>query len=40
MARLVEINNKLAKFPPFGGEAQKMDDAELLDIGEFAIPST
>ena len=40
MARIVEINNKLSKFPPFGGDAQKMDDSELLDIGEFATPNT
>ena len=40
MARLVEINNKLSLFPPFAGDAQKMDDSELLDIGEFAIPSS
>ena len=38
MACLVEINDKLAYFPPFNGEAQKMELAELLDIGEYASP--
>ena len=40
MARLVEINNYLSQFPPFNGDDQKMDEEELLDIGEYAVPSS
>ena len=37
MARLTEINHKLANFPPFEPN-QMLTEGELLDIGEFGTP--
>ena len=37
-ARMTEINEYLALFPPFGGNAQRLDNEELLDIYEFGCP--
>ena len=39
MARLTEINGFLARFPPFGDD-QSLPDEEIMDIAEYATPST
>jgi len=39
-ARLTELNEHLAMFPPFKSEGQKLEPEELSDILEFAIPAT
>ena len=37
--RLQELNLYLSKFPPFGGDAQKLDKDDLVEILEFAVPA-
>ena len=38
-ARVVEMNGYMSQFPPFGDD-QALPDDELLDLAEFAMPST
>jgi hypothetical protein len=38
-SRVVEMNNYLARFPAKFNESQKLDDEELMDLLEFAIPN-
>jgi hypothetical protein len=39
VTRVVELNDYLPKFPPFGAD-QKLQDDELMDILEYAVPLT
>ena len=39
-ARLTEINKYLESFPPAGDGAKQLEQDELLDIAEFAVPAT
>ena len=38
--RLLELNSYLTEFPGTGGDAQKLDDDDLKELMEFAIPNT
>jgi hypothetical protein len=40
MARVVEINELMAQYPPNFNENQKLPNDEILDIGEFAMPNS
>ena len=40
VTRLRELNDMLPKFPPFAGDAQKLQDDELKDLIEAGLPVT